>query len=479
MNLSEIIQAFGSNIWIYGGAFVLVLSVLVFIHEWGHYIVARLCGVRVEVFSIGFGKELFGFNDKKGTRWKFSLVPLGGYVKLFGDVDPASAGHTDEIEDEENGIKRPMTEAERNEAFFTKSVAKRAAIVFAGPAINYIFAFMIFALLFTFHGQLVSPPVAAAVSVDSAADEYGFMPHDRVISIDGKHMDSFADIRREMLLALDIERTFKIERNGEEVEIKARPERVETTDRFGFKSSIGRLGIYDPERSLVQITKIIKINDTEFKLSEDADDSAKQQLQDQKIAMLNELMENNTVFAIGIDRGTMIDTLLIQPSQEHNQNMANPEDKMYFGLLYLANAPPREVIKLDPASAIIKAGKECYVLTRNIIEALGQMVMGVRSATELGGIIRIGALAGDMAQQGFIALVFLTALLSINLGFVNLLPIPLLDGGHLLFYFFEAVMGKPVPEQIQEYAFRFGLVFLIGVMAFANLNDILQMLPDE
>ncbi len=464
MNIMEIIQVFGHNFFFYVIVFLAVLSILVFVHEWGHYIVARMCGVKVDSFSIGFGKELWGRHDRNGCRWKISAVPLGGYVKLFGDVDPASAGHSDEIDDPENGIKRPMTEHERSQAFFAKPVWQRAAIVFAGPAINYIFAFFVYVGLFMYHGQTVSPPIAAAIGIGSPAEKHGFLPHDRIISIDGKEIESFNDVRREMLLALDAERHFIVERDGQKIDLYAKPERVETEDRFGFKSSYGRLGIYDPTWG-IEIKKILKIGGVPVESEEE------------KIKQLQDRM--GTTYMIETDLGPKTEILQVHPLKELNTAMTDPKDLDRFGILYLSNSPPREVIKLSPLEAVPRAIKECYVVTRNIMEALGQMITGVRSATELGGIIRIGAIAGDVAQQGFVFLIGLMALLSINLGFINLLPIPLLDGGHLLFYFFESIMGRPVPEQVQEYAFRFGLVFLIGIMAFANLNDILQMLPDK
>lgn len=461
MNMMELVQIFGHNFFFFVIVFLLVLSVLVFVHEWGHYIIARLCGVRVDSFSIGFGKELIGWNDRNGTRWKISLVPLGGYVKLFGDVDPASAGHTDQVEDKEQGEKRTMTENERSQAFFAKPVSQRAAIVFAGPAINYIFAFLIYVGIFTFYGQSVSPPVAAAVGIGTAAERHGFQPHDRILSINGNVMESFSDIRREVTIALDAEHHFVVERNGQKIDIYARPDRDEMTDNFGFKSSQGRLGIYDPSRG-VEISKITKIDGQEF-----TDDEA-------RVKALQERM--GTTFKIEVDLGPLKEQILVRPLADRNKNMTNKEDEIYYGLLYLSDQAPREVIKLAPADAVYRAARECYLVTRGILEGLGQMIVGVRSATELGGIIRIGAITGEIAQNGILALIALVALLSINLGFINLLPIPLLDGGHLLFYFFEAIMGRPVSEQVQEYAFRFGLVFLIGIMAFANLNDILQLI---
>lgn len=461
MSFFEVLHRLSDNLWTYGGTFVLILSLLVFVHEWGHYIVARLCGVKVEVFSIGFGKEIAGFNDKNGTRWKFSLVPLGGYVKLFGDVDPASAKHDDTVEDTKTGKVRPLSASEKKEAFFAKPVWKRAAIVAAGPAINYIFAIIILTLLFISNGQPVTPASAAAVIGGSSAEKHGFMPHDKVISIDGKEMVSFEDIRREMMIALDEERHFVIEREGRIVDIFARPEKIEQEDRFGFKHSRGLLGLISPQHA-VAIETIRAIEGVSY---------------DNTDSVLRALAKRmDTVFKIEVARGeSETDILTIHPLKEFNPAFNDAESPEY-GILFIAAQQGEVMVKYPPYEASVMAVQEAWVVTKGTLEALGQMVVGTRSASELGGVIRIGAVAGDMAQQGLIALVLFTALLSINLGLINLFPIPLLDGGHLVFYAFEAVLGKPVPDQIQEYAFRFGLAFLVCIMVFANLNDIMQLI---
>lgn len=461
MNFYELIQLIGQNVWIYGGSFVLVLSILVFVHEWGHYIVARWCGVRVEQFSIGFGKEIWGFYDKAGTRWKVSLIPLGGYVQLFGDTDPASAGHSEEIKDGE--VRRQMTDAEREVAFFNKPIWKRAAVVFAGPAINYIFAVLLLAGLFAVRGQPVSPPTAAAIMGGSSAEEYGFQPHDFLITIDGKKINDFSDIRREMLVALDQEKHFVVKRDGELIDIYAKPKRVPIEDNFGFKSSIGVLGLLSADKG-IQVSSIASIEGQEYEEVS------------QVIAELKKRM--GTTFTIVLkkksdeEEGT---PLIINPVAEKNQNLGLEGDAD-MEALYLSNLPPRQFKHHNFMTATQSAIRETYVMTVSSVEALWQMVIGVRSATELGGIVRIGAIAGDTAQKGIVPLILLTALLSINLGFINLLPIPMLDGGHLTFYAVEGIIGRPVPEVVQEYAFRAGFVFLIGIMAFANLNDIYQLL---
>lgn len=460
MNFLELFQNFGNNVWIYGGTFVLVLSILVFVHEWGHYIVARMCGVKVETFSIGFGKELFGWNDKNGTRWKFSLVPLGGYVKLFGDVDPASAGHTENVLDDDGEAIRPMTDAERSEAFFSKPVWKRSAVVFAGPAINYIFAILLLMGLYVYNGKPVTPPVAAAVIGGSSADQYGFAPHDEIITIDGKTIRSFEDIRREMMISLDRERHFIVNRDGEDIDIFAKPEKVEQEDRFGFKHSRGLLGLISP-RHAIQIKNIEKI---------DGRDTTDETLEEKTEALTTRFGQ---IFDIEVKRGDTTDKLTVKPLSEFNESISDG-DAQEYGLLFVADGEG-EFVRFDLISGFYEAIDQTYIITAGTLEALGQMINGTRSATELGGIIRIGAVAGDMAQQGIISLILFTALLSINLGLINLFPIPMLDGGHLVFYAFEAMLGKPIPEQVQEYAFRFGLFLLVSLMVFANLNDILQL----
>ncbi len=375
----------------YGGPFVLVLSLLVFVHEFGHYIVARWCGVKVETFSIGFGRELFGRTDRNGTRWKFSLIPLGGYVQMFGDLDPASARNAEEISEGQD-VARPMTDEERKVAFFSQPVARRAAIVAAGPAINFLFAIVLLSGLYMVEGKPYTPPVAAAVMEGSAAEKAGIKPDDKIVSFNGVAMNRFQDLSKYVAVNLDQEIEVKLvnylgEGKWDEANVKTltvKPTLVVEEDRFGFRHSTGRLGLKSPPA------------DTQ-----------------------------------------------IQPH--------------------------------SPVSAVAQAVTDTWTISADTLKALGQMVMGYRSVDELGGILRIGAYAGDFAQRGLIAMITFAALLSVNLGLINLLPIPMLDGGHLMFYAFETMKGKPVGERVQEYALRFGMVFLLGIMVFATWNDLLQL----
>lgn len=459
-SIFDIFQLVLSNMWVYGGTFLLVLSILVFVHEWGHYIVARLCGVRVETFSIGFGKELFGFKDKHGTHWKFSLIPLGGYVKMFGDTDPASAGHKDTVGEGE--AARPLTTAERKEAFFAKPVWQRALVVFAGPAVNFIFAIILMAGMYTFYGQPLTPPTASAIIKGSAAHEAGFQPHDRVTGIDGHDVDRFEDIRQRVMIALDTPMKFTVMRDGKELEIIATPKRETFSDRFGFEHQRGMLGLIGAVSGF-GMENITAVNGQDVT----SPDAAVKSLQ----ANLGKDIEVGFKPAVEGEEGN---TLILRPLKEMNTDLGREEDGK--PLLIISEKIGEELVKRDPASAVYHALLETKDIVAGTLTALGQMLTGTRNATELGGLIRIGAMAGDMAQAGIIALITFTALLSINLGLVNLFPIPVLDGGHLVFYAVEAVKGSPIPDKGQEYAFKVGFILLIGLMAFANLSDIFQLI---
>lgn len=459
MDIFGLLQLIAGNIWLYGGTFVVVLSLLVFVHEWGHYIVARMCGVKVEVFSIGFGKELFGYTDAHGTRWKLSLIPLGGYVKMFGDTDPASAGYKDHVKEGE--IARPLTDAERNVAFFAKPVAQRAAIVFAGPAINFLFAILLLMGLFSIYGQPVTPPTAAAVIMGSPADLAGFKPHDKILAINGTAVTKFEDVRRDVAVALDTPMTFQVWRDGKEITLTGTPRKEIITDRFGFEHSKGVLGLIGPGNGFA----LDGIQAVDGKKVQNADQA--------RNLLLRRLGRDVKVELKKIGTGGF-DTLKIKPLKDVNQGLSDPQDKNYTALI-VAQSLEEDVVKWGLFGGFTAALSETWSVTSSTLTALWQIITGTRSAGELGGIIRIGAMAGDMAQLGLAALISFTALLSINLGLINLFPIPMLDGGHLVFYGAEAIRGKPIPENIQEYAFRFGLAVLVAIMVLTNLNDILQL----
>jgi regulator of sigma E protease len=358
-----------SAIW-----FVVILTVLVFVHEFGHYLIARWNRVRVEVFSIGFGPELFGWWDRAGTRWKFSTIPLGGYVKMFGDSDASSALPT-------AGLAR-LSPAEREVSFHYKRLGQRAAIVSAGPIANFLFAILVLAVLFMTYGQPFTPPEVGQVQPGSAAEQGGVLPGDTILSIDGRTVQRFEDIQQAVRLNPNVPMTIVVRRDGQEKTLNVTPSRTELSDRFGNRYEIGLLGI---ARSGVEYTR------------------------------------------------------------------------------------------RDPATAVVQAGTETWNLTVGTLQAIWQIVKGTRATDELGGPLRIAQMSGEVAQGGIVAVLWFMAVLSINLGLINLFPVPVLDGGHLLFYAAEALRGKPLGQRAQEYGFRIGLALVLTLMVFATWNDLVHL----
>jgi len=365
---------FLAGFWNYVVVFLAILTVVVFVHEFGHFIVARWNGVKVEVFSIGFGPELFGWNDKYGTRWRISALPLGGYVRMFGDADESSSTST----------QQPMTPEEQKVSFKYKKVGQRAAIVFAGPASNFIFGIVAMALMFMILGQQVGEPVIGKVMPDSAASESGLKAGDKLLSINGQSIERFDDVRRlVMLLGLE-PLTVVIERDGASQDLVVTPHIVERKNMLGDMEHVPVLGV-----------------------------------------------------------------------------AADP-DQM-------------RVIHHTPISALVSSVHETQTMVSSTLIGIGQMFSGTRGTDELGGPIRIAKGAGEAAKLGIASVAFYTILLSLNLGLINLFPIPVLDGGHLVFFSFEALLGRPLGERAQEYGFRIGMFLVLALMVFATRNDLVSL----
>lgn len=355
--------------------FLVILTILVFVHEMGHYLVARYNGVRVEVFSIGFGPELFGLNDRHGTRWKFSLIPLGGYVKMYGENDEQDAAET-KRRFAERGLQPPGPA----ESFHIKRVGQRAAIVAAGPAANYLFAVLIFAALFMTVGQRVTTPVIGEVIAGSAAEKAGFRAGDTIVRIDDQPISRFEQIIGIVVLKAGVPMKFVLSRDGVERTVDVTPVREETTDAFGNVHSVGRIGL-KPD-------------------------------------------------SVG------------------------------------------SMVRHGPVAAVYEAAKETVNITWGSLTAIGQMVAGTRNSNELGGPLMIAKYSGDIWKLDVVSVLWFMANLSISLGLINLFPVPMLDGGHLLFYLFEAVRGRPLGARLQEYGFRIGLALVLGLLVFATWNDL-------
>ena len=364
------------NFVFYAVAFLLVLTPVVFIHELGHFLVARWCGVKVKDFSIGFGREIFGFHDRHGTRWRFAWIPLGGYVKFLDDDNSASVPSREAL--------GRLTPSEREGAFQTKSAAARAAIVAAGPIANFLLAIGIYALMFMFIGEQPMPPRVEALVPNSPAASAGFKPGDLIVSIDGESIESFTDILRTVSASANRALTFEINREGTLLQLQATPELRESTDRFGNKFKRGIIGI---------IPRSAPAQGVEYK-------------------------------------------------------------------------------RYEPVEAIGRAVKKTYAIIAGSLSGIYDIVMRRVPADQMRGPLGIAVISGQVATLGPTALLEFVAFISVAIGFINLFPIPILDGGHLLFYAIEAARRKPLSERTQEIGLRIGLALLLLLLIFVTYNDI-------
>lgn len=365
----------------YAWSFILILSVIVFIHEFGHYIVAKWCGVKVEVFSIGFGKEAFGWHDRSGTRWKFSVLPFGGYVKMFGDAGAASTPDDDKIEE--------MSEADKRLSFHHKALWQKALVVAAGPAANFILTIAIMTFFLYTSGIRSTDAVIGEVMQDTPAQEAGLQAGDRILSVDGVEVHKFGDIARQIMTNLGTPVELRIERDESLLTLSITPMEFEDKDALGNVIRRPLIGIRSQELT-----------------SED----------------------------------------------------------------------------LNVFQAVGHATSQTYQLCATSLHFLSQMITGQRSAQDLKGPIGIAEMSGQVTQSGetagetFRMILWFIAMLSANLGLVNLLPIPMLDGGHLAYYSIEAIQGKPLALKFQEYGYRLGFAIIACLMAFTLFNDLRQIL---
>ena len=356
--------------------FIVLIVVVVFIHEYGHYYFAKRYGVGVTDFSIGFGKEMFGWNDKSGTRWKICVIPLGGYVKFFGDRNVYSQADNEKI------IKEYSKE-DQEKLFVLKPLYQRALIVFGGPLANFLLAILIFFSIYTFAGKDFTPAVINEVQKDSPAMVAGLKDNDIVISIDGNEVKSIMDVSKFITMSTDEFISFTIKRFDQELIFRVKPNLVNSEDNLGNK--------------------------------------------------INKRM-------IGIKLGA------------YNNEVNH--------------------VKLGPSKAIYYAVNEVYYVTTSSLKYLGSMIAGNGDSSQLGGPIRIAKISGQVAEFGILPFISLMAYISISLGLINLFPIPMLDGGHLMFYGIEKILGRPLSQKTQEGFFRIGMFLLLSLMFFTTFNDL-------
>ncbi|MGB0694755.1 MAG: RIP metalloprotease RseP [Rhodospirillaceae bacterium] len=438
--------------------FLVALSIVVFVHEMGHFLVGRWNGVKVEAFSLGFGKELFGFEDKYGTRWKFCLLPLGGYVKFYGDNDAASTPG-EEVKE--------MTPEQKAVSFHHKSLGQRFAIVFAGPAANYIFAALVFAGLFMTSGQPTTPAVIGSVVPESMAERAGFQPGDRFLAVDGREIDNFFDLRRKVSLGDGSPMVFTFERDGAVQEVTVAPEVKAGTEETGGAQT-AQLGVRAAASTLIGHVVPESVAEQAGMLEDDRILTVAGQdvtSFEQVLALVRLDLEQPQAISILVQRGEGVQELRFSvPGDEYADDNALAEAIGAF--------PKTERRVLGPVAALGAGAHETWKLTLDTVTFIKQIVVGTRPSSELGGPIRIAYFSGKALELGFVVFITTMALISVNLGFINLLPIPILDGGHLMFYTLEAIRGKPLSERTQEYSFRVGLMLVLGLMVFATWNDL-------
>jgi len=356
--------------------FIVLILIVVFIHEYGHYYFAKKYRVGVTDFSIGFGKEILGWNDKSGTRWKICWIPLGGYVKFFGDRNVFSQADQEEL------LKKYNKE-DQEKLFVTKPLYQRSLIVFGGPLANFLLAIVIFLSIYMFIGKDFTPALIDEVQKDSPAEIAGLMKNDVIIEIDNNKVESILDVSKYIAMSTSEYLDFKISRYEQQILFKIKPNVVPSEDNLGNKINKKMVGI-----------KIIPYN-----------------------------------------------------------NQINH-------------------VKLGPAQALIQSIKEVYFVTSSSLKYLGSMLIGKGDSSQLGGPIRIAKISGQVAEFGLIPFLSMMAYISISLGLINLFPIPMLDGGHLMFYGIEKVLGRPLSQKTQEGFFRIGMFLLLSLMFFATFNDL-------
>ncbi len=356
--------------------FIVLILVVVFIHEYGHYYFAKRYGVGVTDFSIGFGKELIGWNDKSGTRWKICWIPLGGYVKFFGDRNVFSQADQEEL------LKKYNKE-DQEKLFVTKPLYQRSLIVAGGPIANFVLAIFIFLFIYMFAGKDFTPAVIDEVQKDSPAEVAGMQKNDVILEIDNNKVESILDVSKLILMSTSEIVDFKISRYDQEILLKVKPKIVVGVDNLGNKINKRIVGI--------------------------------------KLSPYNNEINHK---------------------------------------------------RLGPANALIESVKEVYFVTTSSLKYMGSMLTGSGDSSQLGGPIRIAKISGQVAEFGILPFISMMAYISISLGLINLFPIPLLDGGHLMFYAFEKVLGKPLSQKTQEGFFRIGMFLLLTLMFFATFNDL-------
>ena len=453
-NFLHYVHEYADNFFLYTASLIFCICFVVFVHEMGHLLTAKLFGVRVKKFSIGLGREIYGFTGKNNTRYSLSLFPLGGYVDLFG----YTSSDEPKIWDEENKIVRPFNETEKKEAFVFKPLWQRVLIVAMGPIANFLLAIFILAGIYMVQGQGSTKPVIYGVAKGTAAYEAGLRPLDEVLKMDGQPLQRFEDVW-EKSWTPGRKMIWTIKRGDEIFDVELISREAQYMDAKGIPRIHGRVGATNfPGIFLKDILAVegIKTNGDEERLRE----------------LLPDYMDREIELELNFPYSRK-EVFIVHPVSEMNEGMFDPEHVAYESLMIKRDTDDFYV-RYNVFTALWYAGAKVYKFIDESLKFLHVALFKEPGEEKIGGLISMGKVTGQALHSGWYTFLMLIAVFSVQIGFINLLPIPVLDGGYLLFFAYEGAVGKPLPAQIQDYALSIGIILLVGIMIFANINDIID-----
>lgn len=452
---SLLAQIFTTTTLIYAFALVFCICLAVFVHEMGHYVAARLFKVKIRKFSIGFGREILGKTDSYGTRWSWSLWPLGGYVELFGyDSAPVPM-----LWDAELKAKRPYTLEEKSVAFCYKPLWQRIIIVAMGPIGNFIFALALLTFLYGVFGEHSTRPVINAIGQTSAAKDAGLLPGDHILKLDGQTIRRFEDVWEKSFYSED-EMIWTVRRGGQILEIPIRPKMYSYNDKKGIARSHGRVGAVGLYGFLLE--DILSVDGISVRGNPENARS-----------LILERLDNIVLLEIQMTLSTT-EIFMTYPRSDMNRSLLDPSHKDYDTVILADNTNPY-MLRHSLTDSIWYAGAKIYKFLDESIKFLHIALFGKGDSEPVGGLITMGKITGKALDSGWYMFAMLIVVFSVQIGFINLMPVPVLDGGYLLFFAYEAIAGRPLPAKVQDYALSLGLIALVGIMVIANITDIVKL----
>lgn len=463
-----------TNILYYVIPFIILLGILVFVHEFGHFIIARMLGVKVVAFSIGFGKELWSHTDKKGTCWKISAIPLGGYCQFLGDADASSSTSDKAL--------AKLSKKEKAMAFPLQKTWKKLLIVVAGPLFNYLLAILIFIGIFFAYGRMVHPSVVGGVIEGGAAAEAGIVKGDEILSINGKPTPDFQTLSNEVMLSqsdeadVEIKRPITVTLQTEELEV----EQCNVTQKeklIGVRSIAANINPETGEKERVPVIIDYVMVDSPADKAGIVKGDVLESINGVELKYFDELkqyVEQHSDENLEIKGHRMLNLKVTLKDTDYEGDVGGKTKRRMLGVQSTPEMAFSE--KLSFTEAVTAGYQEAYDITAMTLRGVWQMITGQRGGKDVGGIIRIAEMSGDVSKTGgIIGFIYFMALLSVNLGLINLFPIPVLDGGNIVIFLIEMIIGRDLKENIKDYIFKFGLLIILAIMLLATWNDILHL----